>query len=55
MILSAKYPEIVDKLVVWGANSYVLPEEITAYESRLVHVYNLLCICYEVYHVAFMP
>lgn len=38
MILSAKYPEVVTKLIIWGANSYVLPEEIEAYESRLIFV-----------------
>lgn len=34
MILSAKYPELVEKLVIWGANSYVIPEEMEAYESK---------------------
>ncbi|KAJ8960632.1 hypothetical protein NQ318_013924 [Aromia moschata] len=33
MILAAKYPEVVEKLVIWGANSYVLPEEIKSYEK----------------------
>jgi len=32
-ILAAKYPESVNKLVIWGANSYVLPEEIEAFEK----------------------
>ncbi|CAH0553855.1 unnamed protein product [Brassicogethes aeneus] len=33
MILSAKYPDIVDKLIIWGSNSYILPEEIKIYEK----------------------
>ncbi|XP_049820515.1 valacyclovir hydrolase-like [Aethina tumida] len=33
MILSAKYSEIVDKLVIWGSKSYILPEEIKSYEK----------------------
>ncbi|XP_044259052.1 valacyclovir hydrolase isoform X2 [Tribolium madens] len=33
MILAAKYPESVEKLVIWGANSYVIPEEIESYEK----------------------
>lgn len=34
MILAAKYPSAVNKLIIWGANSYVLPEEIQLYESE---------------------
>lgn len=34
MILAAKYPEHIEKLVIWGANSYVLPEEVKSYESE---------------------
>ncbi|XP_018567080.1 valacyclovir hydrolase [Anoplophora glabripennis] len=33
LILSSKYPEHVEKLVVWGATSYVLPEEVRYYEE----------------------
>ncbi|KAF7286769.1 hypothetical protein GWI33_004391 [Rhynchophorus ferrugineus] len=33
LILAAKYPESVDKLVVWGANCYVLPADIDAFEK----------------------
>jgi valacyclovir hydrolase len=33
MIISAKYPDAVDKLVIWGANAYILPEEIKSYEA----------------------
>lgn len=33
LILAAKYPDVVDKLVVWGANSYILPEDIEAFEK----------------------
>lgn len=33
LILSAKYPNIVNKVVVWGANAYVTDEDIAAYES----------------------
>lgn len=34
LILAAKYPESVEKLVVWGSNAYVTPEEIQTYESN---------------------
>nr|CAI5830525.1 unnamed protein product [Callosobruchus analis] len=33
MILAAKYPEHVDKLIIWGVNSYILPEEVKIYEK----------------------
>ncbi|RZC32046.1 valacyclovir hydrolase [Asbolus verrucosus] len=33
MIISAKYPTVVDKLIIWGANAYVIPEEIQSYEK----------------------
>lgn len=34
LILTAKYPECVEKLVIWGASSYVTPEEIEIYKSN---------------------
>jgi valacyclovir hydrolase len=34
MIVAAKYPERVDKLVIWGANAYVIEEEAKIYESE---------------------
>lgn len=37
LILAAKYPDIVDKLVVWGANCYVVQEDIEAFESTLLN------------------
>lgn len=33
VIMAAKYSEHVDKLVIWGVNSYVLPTELELYES----------------------
>lgn len=33
LILAAKFVNSVDKLAVWGTNSYILPEEIKIYES----------------------
>lgn len=33
MILAAEYPDAVEKLVIWGANAFLLPEDIEAYES----------------------
>ena len=36
--LAVKYPRLVEKLIVWGANSYFSAEDITAYEkSRDTH------------------
>lgn len=34
MILAADRPQAVDKLVVWGSNSYVLPKELLIYEGE---------------------
>ncbi|XP_039750363.1 valacyclovir hydrolase-like isoform X2 [Pararge aegeria] len=33
LILAAKYPDAVNKLVVWGANSFILPAELEAYKK----------------------
>ncbi|KAL4716293.1 hypothetical protein ACJJTC_014773 [Scirpophaga incertulas] len=33
MILAAKYPEAVQKLVVWGTNSFILPHELAVYKK----------------------
>ncbi|XP_026759759.2 valacyclovir hydrolase [Galleria mellonella] len=33
MILAAKYPESVEKLVIWGSNSFILPNEIELYNN----------------------
>ncbi|KAL0881914.1 hypothetical protein ABMA27_001675 [Loxostege sticticalis] len=33
MILAAKRPEAVQKLVVWGSNSFILPHELELYEK----------------------
>lgn len=38
MLMAAKYPNAIDKLVIWGANAYILPEELDIYESRLSFV-----------------
>lgn len=35
MIAAAKYPEQIDKLVIWGANSYIIDEEAEIYEGEL--------------------
>lgn len=36
IILAAKYPEAVIKLIISGTNSYVLPEELEFYESMYI-------------------
>lgn len=33
LILAARFPERIQKLIVWGANSYVTDEEIEMYEK----------------------
>ncbi|XP_039750365.1 valacyclovir hydrolase-like [Pararge aegeria] len=33
LVLAAKYPDAVRKLVVWGANAYILPSEIAGFRS----------------------
>jgi len=35
MIAAAKYPEQIDKLVLWGANAYIIDQEAKIYESEL--------------------
>ena len=34
MILASKYPEKVDRLVVWGSNAFIIEEEAKIYESK---------------------
>jgi len=33
LILAAKYPENVERLIIWGANAYILPKDIENYEK----------------------
>ncbi|XP_072949927.1 valacyclovir hydrolase [Epargyreus clarus] len=33
IILAAKYPEAVKKMVIWGANSFILPHELESYKK----------------------
>ena len=33
LIMAAKFNAAIEKLVFWGANSYILPEEVQSYES----------------------
>lgn len=34
MMLAAKYPNVVEKLVIWGSNAYIIEEELKSYESK---------------------
>lgn len=34
LIMAAKYPDNIDKMVIWGANSFILPKEMEQYESK---------------------
>lgn len=34
MILAAAYPEVVDKMVVWGANAYLTSKDTKIYEGK---------------------
>jgi valacyclovir hydrolase len=45
MIAAAKYPERVDRLVVWGANSYIVEEEAKTYESEF-HLFEYVLTFY---------
>lgn len=38
IILAAKYPERVDKLVIWGSNAYVLPDELKIYNGSSISI-----------------
>lgn len=33
MIAAARYPELVDKLVIWGANAYLTKTDMECYEG----------------------
>lgn len=33
LIMAATFSNFIDKLVIWGANSHILPEEVKIYES----------------------
>lgn len=35
LIIAAKYPQIVNKLVIWGVNTFVSHEDCNAYESMI--------------------
>jgi len=46
MIAAARYPEIVDKLVIWGANAYITKTDMEGYEGKLLDClshYSLAC------------
>lgn len=45
MILAAKYPSAVNKLVIWGSNSFILPQELEAYKSK--HHLNVIKITHS--------
>lgn len=34
MILAAKYSDLIEKLVIWGSNAYIVEKEIQIYESK---------------------
>lgn len=34
LLLASKYPESIKKMIIVGANAYILPEEIETYKSR---------------------
>lgn len=36
ILLAAKFTDAVEKLIIWGANSYILPEETKIYESKCI-------------------
>lgn len=36
LLMAAKYNKSIDKLVIWGSNAYILPEELKIYQS-IVH------------------
>lgn len=51
LIMAAKNPNSIDKLVIWGSNSYILPEEKDIYESSYIQTSNisfcLIALCVE--------
>ncbi|KAJ8909314.1 hypothetical protein NQ315_008312 [Exocentrus adspersus] len=38
IILSSKYSSHIEKLVIWGVNSYILPQEVMSYESKILEL-----------------
>ena len=35
LIVTGRYPELVHKLVVWGANAYILPTDMPIFEGEI--------------------
>ena len=40
LILAAHFPENVHKMIVFGANAYIKPEEMEIYESKIKEVFE---------------
>lgn len=36
LIMAAKFNKSIDKLIIWGANSFILPDEVEIYESTYI-------------------
>ena len=34
MMMAGMEPEAIDKLVIWGSNAYIIPDELKTYESN---------------------
>ena len=58
LILAAKYPENIRKLIVTGSNAYITPEEMEIYESNGVYIIlnekiksNIHCIQFSILEI----
>lgn len=40
LIMAAKFNQSIDKLIIWGANSYIHPDEIKIYESMYAKTFE---------------
>jgi pimeloyl-ACP methyl ester carboxylesterase len=49
LIVAGRYPDLVRRLVVWGANAYILPSDMPLFKSK----FSLLGIYVVIYYYYF--
>lgn len=51
MLIAARYPDVIDKLVIWGANAYIIPDEVEIYESmcKLLEYFHQTILTFPIF------
>lgn len=44
MIIAAEFPELINKLVIWGANAYLTNQDVEIYKSKISYSDHILYI-----------